>query len=109
MGVEIEVQDDNVVKQVRARELQLENTDKLVELNDTINNVNLEQIESNTHDIKNMVLTNLETQPNIEDIANTMEKVAQGISDIKRSQTNINKKINELQDAINNIEGWLIW
>ena len=105
MGVEIEVQDDNVVKQVRARELQLENTDKLVELNDTINNVNLEQIESNTHDIKNMVLTNLETQPNIEDIANTMEKVAQGISDIKRSQTNINKKINELQDAINNIEG----
>ena len=105
MGVEIEVQDDNVVKQVRARELQLENTDKLVELNDTINNVDLEKIESNTHDIKNMVITNLEAQPNIEDIANTMEKVAQGISDIKRSQTNINKKINELQDAINNIEG----
>lgn len=105
MGVEIEVQDENVLKQVRARELQLDNTEKLTELNNTINNIDLENIESNTNDIKNMVFSNLEAQPNIEDLVNTMDKIAQGISDIKRSQTNINKKINELQNTINDIEG----
>lgn len=105
MGVHIEAQDEDTYKQIRARELQLENTEKLVELHETVNNIDLDNIESNTNEIKRMVVNNLETQPNLEDVMDTINKIAQGISDIKRNQTNLNKKINDIQNTIDDIEG----
>ena len=45
-------------------------------------------------------MNNLENQTDIDDVSNDLTKVLQGIADIKRSQTNLNKKINEIQDKI---------
>ena len=100
MGFEMEVQDEIEFRQVRARELQLDNTDKLNELSDALNDVDLSNIESNTNDIKSFVITNLENQTDLDDIYQVINKIAQGISDIKRNQTNLNKKINDIQKQI---------
>lgn len=101
MAFEIESQDEIEYRQVKARELQLENTDKLSEVSDTLSDVDLVSIEENTNDIKNLVITNLDNQTDLDDIFEHINKIAQGISDIKRSQTNLNKKINEIQNQIN--------
>lgn len=100
MGFEMEAQDEIEFRQVRARELQLDNTDKLNELSDALNDVDLSNIESNTNDIKSFVITNLENQTDLDDIYQVINKVAQGIADIKRNQTNLNKKINDIQKKI---------
>ena len=100
MGFEMEVQDEIEFRQVKARELQLDNTDKLNELSDALNDVDLSNIESNTNDIKSFVITNLENQTDLDDIYQVINKVAQGIADIKRNQTNLNKKINDIQKQI---------
>lgn len=100
MGFEMEVQDEIEFRQVKARELQLDNTDKLNELSDTLSDVDLSNIESNTNDIKSFVITNLENQTDLDDIYQVINKVAQGIADIKRNQTNLNKKINDIQKQI---------
>lgn len=100
MGFEMEAQDEIEFRQVRARELQLDNTDKLNELSDALNDVDLSNIESNTNDIKSFVITNLENQTDLDDIYQVINKVAQGIADIKRNQTNLNKKINDIQKQI---------
>ncbi len=100
MGFELEAQDEIEFRQVRARELQLDNTDKLNQVSDALNDVNLSAIESQTKEIKSLVVTNLEEQTNLDEIFANINKIAQGISDIKRSQTNLNKKLNELQNQI---------
>jgi len=100
MGFEMEAQDEIEFRQVRARELQLDNTDKLNELSDALNDVDLSNIESNTNEIKSFVITNLENQTDLDDIYQVINKIAQGISDIKRNQTNLNKKINDIQKQI---------
>lgn len=100
MGFEMEAQDEIEFRQVKARELQLDNTDKLNELSDALNDVDLSNIESNTNDIKSFVITNLENQTDLDDIYQVINKVAQGIADIKRNQTNLNKKINDIQKQI---------
>ena len=100
MGFELEAQDEIEFRQVRARELQLDNTDKLNQVSDALSDVNLSAIESQTKEIKSLVVTNLEEQTNLDEIFANINKIAQGISDIKRSQTNLNKKLNELQNQI---------
>lgn len=100
MGIELEVQDDREYKEVKARELQLESVSKLQEVSDMVDNINIDVIESNTETIKEVVVNNLENQTNLDDIVDAIQQVSRGISDIKRSQTNLNKKINELQDKI---------
>lgn len=101
MGFEIEAQDELEFRQIKARELQLDNIDKIEQISNTLNNVDLSTIESNTNDIRTLVFDNLEEQPNLSEIVETLAKISQGISDIKRSQTNLNKKINEIQGQIN--------
>lgn len=101
MAFEIETQDEIEYRQVKARELQLENTDKLSEVSNALSDVDLISIEENTNDIKNLVITNLDNQTDLDDIYKNINKIAQGISDIKRNQTNLNKKINEIQNQIN--------
>ena len=83
MGFELEAQDEIEFRQIRAR-----------------SDVDLSSIESQTKEIKSLVVTNLEEQTNLDDIFANINKIAQGISDIKRSQTNLNKKIKELQNQI---------
>lgn len=105
MAVHFEAQDNDTYQQVRARETQLDNIEKLENINEVVNNMNLDAIESTTNDIKTMVVDNLEAQPNLDKLLDTLNKVAQGVTDIKRNQTNINKKINELQDTVDQING----
>ena len=100
MGFELEAQDEIEFRQVKARELQLDNTDKLNQVSDALSDVDLSSIESQTNEIKSLVITNLDEQTNLDDIFESINKIAQGISDIKRSQTNLNKKINELQKQV---------
>ncbi len=100
MGVEMEVQSLDEKRNVRTRERQRESIKKLDEVTDMVDNINIDGIESNTQEIKDMVENNLENQTDIDDIYETVNKIAQGITDIKRSQTNLNKKLNEIQEKV---------
>lgn len=100
MAIEMEGQTPEEHQQIKTREIQRESVEKLEAVSDMVDNFNIDGIESDTQTIKNIVMNNLEDQTNIDDIAETLGKVAQGISDIKRNQTNINKKINEIQKQI---------
>lgn len=100
MGIEIEGQSVDEAKHIRTRELQKDNMEKLNDINEMVDNINLDGIESDTKTIKDMVINNLENQTNLDDISESLEKITKGITDIKRSQTNLNKKINEIQDKV---------
>lgn len=100
MAIEMEGQSLEEVRNVRTRERQQDSIEKLNQVTDMVDNINIDGIESDTQTIKNVVLNNLENQTNIDDIYETVTKIAQGISDIKRNQTNMNKKINEIQDKV---------
>lgn len=105
MGVHIEAQDADDLKQIRAREMQLESVQKLNNITDSIDNINLDNIETTTNDIRSMVETNLEQQPDLNELLTSINKIAQSVTDIKRNQTNLNKKINDIQDSVNQING----
>lgn len=96
----MEGQDSNDVKHIRTREIQQENINKLQELGDMVENINIDGVESDTKTIKNIVMNNLENQTNLDDMSEALDKISQGIADIKRSQTNLNKKINEIQKQV---------
>ena len=100
MGVEMEGQDSNEVQHIRTRETQMENMEKLNNVTDMVDNLNIDGIESDTKTIRDVVMNNLENQANLDDISDTLDKIAQGITDIKRSQTNLNKKINDIQEKV---------
>lgn len=100
MGFEIEGQTSNDVKHIRTREIQQENIEKLNQVTDMVDNINIDGIETDTQIIKEVVMNNLENQTNLDDISETLNKLTQGITDIKRSQTNINKKLNDIQNKV---------
>ena len=100
MGIEMEGQTPEEHQQIRTRELQKESLAKLNQVNDMVNDINLHGVTQDTQTIKNVVMSNLENQANLDDIAESLSKALQGIADIKRSQTNINKKINEIQNQM---------
>lgn len=105
MGVHIEAQDEEVLKQIRARETQMDNIEKLNNITEVVDNINLDGIESTTNEIRMMVTDNLEVQPNLDELLDSINKAVKGISDIKRNQTNLNKKINDIQSSIDEITG----
>ena len=100
MAIEMEGQDSDELKHIRTREIQQENMTKLKEVSDMIDTINIDGIESDTKTIKNVVFNNLENQTNLDDISEKIDKLIQGISDIKRSQTNLNKKIKDIQEKV---------
>lgn len=100
MAIEMEGQTPEEHQQIKTREIQRESVEKLEAVTDMVDNFNIDGIESDTQTIKDIVMSNLEEQTNIDDIAGALDKVVQGITDIKRSQTNLNKKINEIQKQI---------
>lgn len=104
MGVQIEVQDHTEVMQIKSRELQLENTEKLNNLTPivkSIGDVNLSQIESDASDIKNIVVQNLDEQTDLDEIHESIEKINKNISILKGQVTKTSKKIDQIIEILN--------
>lgn len=100
MGVEIEAQNESEVRQIKARETQLENMERLNNLTETINDINIDNIEYTTNDIKDLLVTNLDEQTNLDDIFDAVKDIAKEISSIKKSQTNVVKKVNSIEKQV---------
>lgn len=103
MGVQIEVQDHTEVMQIKSRELQLENTEKLNNLTpivEGIGDVNLSQIESDASDIKNIVIQNLDEQTDLDEIHESIERINKNISTLKGQVTKVSKKIDQIIEIL---------
>ena len=103
MGVHIEVQNKDEVMQIKSRELQLESVKKLNDITpvvESINDVDLVQIESSTSEIKDIVVNNLEDQPDLQDITNDISKMNKSISSLKGQITKLSKSIGDLSQNI---------
>lgn len=100
MAIEMEGQSQKETEAIRTREIQQENMEKLNLVNDMVDNISLDGIETNTEIIKDVVLNNIESETNLDELSEQINKISQGISDIKRSQTNLNKKINDIQEKV---------
>lgn len=100
MAIEMEGQSQKETEAIRTREIQQENMEKLNLVNDMVDNISLDGIETNTEIIKDVVLNNIESETNLDELSEQISKISQGISDIKRSQTNLNKKINDIQEKV---------
>ncbi len=100
MAIEMEGQSRKETEAIRTREIQQENMEKLNLVNDMVDNISLDGIETNTEIIKDVVLNNIESETNLDELSEQISKISQGISDIKRSQTNLNKKINDIQEKV---------
>lgn len=100
MAIEIEGQTSNEVEQIRRREAQKESIERLNQVTDMVDNINIDGIEEDTKTIRRVVMDNLENQTDLDDLSSTLDKIAQGIADIKRNQTNLNKKINDIQNKV---------
>lgn len=106
MGIEIEGQSESEVKQIRSRELQLESVDKLnnmIPIVSTLDNIDLEKVESQTTEIKNIVSQNLEDQPNIEDIMEKISVLSKEVKGLKKSTTQLKKTLTDLKKILNEI------
>ena len=103
MGVQIEVQDHTEVMQIKSRELQLENTEKINNLTpiiESIGDVNLSQIESDASDIKNIVTQNLDEQTDLDEIHESIERINKNISTLKGQVTKTSKKIDQIIEIL---------
>ena len=74
MGVEFEAQNHSEHEQIKTRELQRENMEKLDGVVDLVDNINFDNIENDTKAIKEIVTNNLEKQTDIDDLSNTLEE-----------------------------------
>lgn len=103
MGIHLEVQNEQEVIQLRSRELQLENTEKLeniMPIVETINEVDLNKIETSTSEIKNIVSSNLEDQPDLQDILNEIQKINKNIGTVKSQITKLSKEVKEIAKQV---------
>ncbi len=103
MGIHLEVQDEQEVMQLRSRELQLENTEKLeniIPIVETINEVDLNKIETSTSEIKNIVSNNLEDQPDLQDILKEIQKINKNIGTVKSQITKLSKEVKEIAKQV---------
>lgn len=103
MGIHLEVQNEQEVIQLRSRELQLENTEKLeniMPIVETINEVDLNKIETSTSEIKNIVSSNLEDQPDLQDILEEIQKINKNIGTVKSQITKLSKEVKEIAKQV---------
>lgn len=103
MGIHLEVQNEQEVIQLRSRELQLENTEKLeniMPIVETINEVDLNKIETSTSEIKNIVSSNLEDQPDLQDILKEIQKINKNIGTVKSQVTKLSKEVKEVAKQV---------
>ena len=59
MAIEMEGQSQKETEAIRTREIQQENMEKLNLVNDMVDNISLDGIETNTEIIKDVVLNNI--------------------------------------------------
>lgn len=111
MAVQFEAQSEDDVKQIRSRELQLESVEKLNDIIPVINNVDLEKIETQTTEIKNIVNQNLEEQPDIQEVIDKVSDMAEGfasladsIDSLKKSTTQLKKSVTEVKNNVKKID-----
>lgn len=107
MAIHLETQNEQEVIQVRSREIQLENTQKLNDIIPVINDIesaDLQQIESNTSEIKDIVNKNLENQPDIVELYDLMNDLNKNLSNIKGQITKLSNKVTTLSNDIKNEE-----
>lgn len=100
MGVEFEAQMQEEVTHVRTRELQQESVEKLdniIPVINTIDEVNLSSMESNIEETKQILVTNIDNQVNLDDIMT-------GINSIKRTLSKLNKSVKTLQNTVDEIQ-----
>lgn len=105
MGIHFEVQDEQEVMQLRSRELQLESVEKLeniIPVVETINNVDLNQIETSTTEIKQMVSNNLDKQPDLNELLIEIQKANKNIGYLKGQITKLSKEVKKLSGEDNN-------
>lgn len=106
MPVHIEAQSEEEVRQVRSRELQLESVEKLnnmIPIVNTLDNVDLEKVEKQTDEIKEIVNQNLEEQPNIEEITKQINALTKEVKNLKKSATQLKKTLSELKKILKEI------
>lgn len=107
MAVHIEAQEKDEVMQVRSRELQLESIEKMEEMIpvvETINDVNFGQIETDTNEIKDMIVNNLDDQPDISELYDLMKDLSKGISTMKGQITKVSNKVTELSNSVQELK-----
>lgn len=104
MGIHIEAQYAEEVSQIKSRETQIENTKKLNNITpiiETLDDVNLSKIESDTSEIKDIVLQNLDEQTNLDDISQSLDQLNKNISTLKGQFTKLSNKIDETMKTLN--------
>lgn len=103
MAVHIEAQDNAELVQIRSRELQMENTEKLdniIPIVKTIDSVDLNTMESNTNEIKDMIVNNIDNQANLDDIANELTKISKSMTELKKANTRLTNSLKEMKNTI---------
>lgn len=103
MGIHLEVQNEQEVMQLRSRELQLKNTEKLnsiIPIVETIDEVDLNKIETSTSEIKDIVSNNLEEQPDLQVLLEEIQKINKNISTLKSQITKLSKEVKELSNKV---------
>lgn len=101
MPVHIEAQSAEDVKQLRSRELQMESVEKLnniIPVVNTLDNVDLEKVESQTTEIKEIVSQNLEEQPDLTEIKKQLDSLTKEMKNFKKSITQLKKTLTELKN-----------
>ena len=63
-------------------------------------NVNLSKIESDTSEIKDIVLQNLDEQTNLDDISQSLDQLNKNISTLKGQFTKLSNKIDETMKTL---------
>lgn len=107
MAIHLETQNEQEVIQVRSREMQLESVQKLNDLIPVVNDmneINLQQIESDTSQIKEIVNKNLEDQPDISELYDLISDLNKNLSNIKGQITKLSNKVTNLSNDIKNEE-----
>ena len=106
MGVELEVQNEQEVMQIRSRELQQESVEKLNEIVpvvEDINNINFDQIENDTSEIKEIVSQNLVDQPDRSELYEAMKDLSKSLSSIKGQITKVSNKVTDLSNTVSDL------
>lgn len=107
MAIHLETQNEQEVIQVRSREMQLESVQKLNDLIPVVNDmneINLQQIELDTSQIKEIVNKNLEDQPDISELYDLISDLNKNLSNIKGQITKLSNKVTNLSNDIKNEE-----
>lgn len=110
MGVEIEAQNKSEVMQLKARELQQENVEKLNDIIPVVNdieNVDFQKIANDTSNIQDIVSQNLEDQVDLDKMYDAVITISKGITEIKKSNTRLSNAVKETQAKLDETQNLL--